>query len=113
MMCINDTLCYMVGICYRVTVILSWKYWLTCVNMEETSELTLNKAAQRKWLKIRATRWPKHCLVCTCNQPMYICNASMTLYSELLEIIQSKRSKRTPVPDYEDIAVLHKTILHW
>jgi len=32
---------------------------------------------------------------------------------ELLENIHNKRSRRTPAPEYSDINVMHKTILHW
>jgi len=40
-----------------------------------------------------------------CNIPVFL--------TELLEKIHCKKQVRYPAPSYEDINVLHKTILHW
>ncbi|XP_065916963.1 leucine-rich repeat serine/threonine-protein kinase 1-like isoform X2 [Dysidea avara] len=40
-------------------------------------------------------------------------NRVATALLELLENIHNKRSRRNPAPEYSDINVVHKTILHW
>ena len=51
---------------------------------------------------------------------MYLCNCVYFVYLllclleiEILELIHCKKSKRFPVPQYANINMLHKTILHW